>query len=99
MTTTQLIVLGLLAAAFVSGWVARGAQAVESEQAPEDQRVPEISTGDLLAEAARAHERVIDAWLDGLDSTKPLEKFEAVRARLDDARTRRATTELDDAVE
>lgn len=81
MTSTQLIVLGLLVAAFVSGWVARGEGAGHQSPAePEPEPAPEpASAGPLLDDAVAALESVIDAWIDRRDSVAALARFETTR--------------------
>lgn len=89
MTTSQLIVLGLLVVAFVSGWVARGSGAPEPSEPTERQtggdpgveQTASAGASLLLHEVAARHEEVIDAWIDGLPADAPLAGFETAAAR------------------
>ena len=78
MTAEQLVVLALIVAAFVAGWVARGAGGggeEEPDDAAEPGPEPRTSTTSLPAEpvaaadralalAASAYETAVDRWLD-----------------------------------
>lgn len=89
MTTSQLIVLGLLVVAFVSGWVARGSGAPEPSEPtgpqaggdPGHEQTAPAGATPLLREVAARHEEVIDAWIDGLPPDAPLAAFEAAAGR------------------
>ena len=88
LTTTQLIVFGLLVAAFVSGWVARGpgSGGPGDPTAPEDGADAPVAVeedpGALLRRMSAVHEAVINAWLDGLEPEEPLARFDIELDRL-----------------
>ena len=83
-----MIVFGLLVAAFVSGWVARGPGSADPVEAttPEDGAdapvAGEEDTATLLRRMSAVHEAVIDAWLDGLGPEEPLARFDSELDRL-----------------
>ena len=107
MTAEQIVVLALLVAAFVAGWLARGGRSEDGAAAADPGPVPPSSPAgrpDPVRDAARAlafataaYESAVERWLDERDAITPagraaVGELERAVQRLDVAATR-----LDDA--
>jgi hypothetical protein len=77
-TAEQIIVLALLVAAFIAGYVARDpprrARAEEAEPDVEPQT-------DARADAERAYDEAVDAWIDGRDTRPHIDALRAAAAQ------------------
>ena len=86
MTTEQLIVLGLLVAAFAAGWVARGPDG--GRAAPGDEEAPPVpepeapAPAEAVQEARDAVAALVDGWIDGEDPGPRVAAVGAARDRL-----------------
>ena len=89
----QLIVLALLVAAFVAGYIARDPPRREQPPEPEAEPATEPEPETELSpepDALDAYEEAVDAWLEGRDTTAAIAALRSANERRDDPAIRDA---------